>query len=90
MKTWYRDSSGNRWEVWPTIRATHDGNLDGEWDDDGFIKGDSGGPAYYSYNGGAAVVGIVTSFAIYGVAGEYYFTQLAGVREWNSGATIFP
>lgn len=58
----------------------------------GFDQGDSGGPVYYNNgSGGMMYVGLVKGVTWWWFGTQkrcsYYFTQLDGVRAWNSGVT---
>jgi hypothetical protein len=66
----------------------HDGNLDLNYDCDGWTHGDSGGPIYYGDGlGGVVVAGIITS-STEDFPCEYYYTELKAVRLWNSSVLV--
>lgn len=59
-------------------------------DDNGFERGDSGGPCYYADGDGVRVSGIVTGWIRWKFweAKSFYCSQLKGVRAWNSSVVI--
>lgn len=72
------------------LRMKHDSSGTGSGaDHNGWGKGDSGGPVYFSDGKGAVTVAaIVTGRNIGSSSTVYYATQLSGVRAWNSGANV--
>ncbi|MDO4606618.1 MAG: hypothetical protein Q4B12_04790 [Bowdeniella nasicola] len=74
--------------------AMHDPNFDGIGTCTGIRKGDSGGPVYYASPtkpGAVEVLGIVTASATSSGncnRAPYFFTELKGVRQWDSQARV--
>lgn len=65
----------------------HDGDLNGVYDCSGTQGGDSGGPVYYANGSGGVIAnGIVTGGNTSRC--EYWYTQLQGVRAWNSSVVF--
>jgi hypothetical protein len=64
----------------------HDSSGGSGSDLQGFQGGDSGGPCYYAVSPGVYVAGIVKSRNTSTL--RYRCTQLTGLRQWNSGATL--
>lgn len=66
------------------LEMHHDTHWNGNSDQGGFKKGDSGGPCYFASGDGVRVVGVVTGRIQWPwtIGSSYYCTQLSGVRAW--------
>lgn len=80
-------SGGITAEVGFLYKLISDPNRDGVGSCTGWQSGDSGGPLYYASGTGVKVTSIVTSHSTSGNC-TYWSTMLAGVRQWNSSATV--
>lgn len=89
VSDFYKANSWSGVLTYPLTMLGHTSSgLPGFSDANGWKKGDSGGPCYFSDNaGGVKVAGIVTGRLSSGTT-DYYCTQLSGLRSWSSSAYV--